>query len=151
MSLGGTVLTGLSLACIVAGFVLLAVQLRRRPAPPAVGPLGDRSAPAAGADRAPGPTAAASRGGASTRRRVFYALLTAMGLTAVAGAVLQERLVWGVQLFVDDVFLAYVAWLVRRAQNRAPETGPLTEPAVDESEAEDEEDEAEEEVSDAPA
>jgi hypothetical protein len=130
----GALLTGVSIACIVAGSVLLAVQLRQRPAQ-SVAPRPAGSPP-------PAPSA---RSGASRRRRVLFALLLAMASTLAAAVVVQERLVWGIHLLVDDVFLGYLAWLARRAEIRdraasqasseAPAPAPPPEPAVDVTDA----------------
>ena len=114
------VLAGISVACIVAGFAILAIQLRQRPSAPPTPP----SAGAGPSNNGSSPPAPVPPGaGASTRRRVFYGLLAAVIASAVAGAVLQERLVWGIHLFVDDVFLGYLAWLVHRAQGRTKAAG----------------------------
>jgi hypothetical protein len=122
MSSVGAVLTGVSIACIVAGTALLLVQVRRRPvAPVAVAPpSGNGSSP-------PAPPAR----GAASRRRIVYALLLAMVATLGAALVVQERLAWGVHLLADDAFLGYVAWLARRAETRGRAPAPTPEPAVE--------------------
>ena len=111
MSSVGAVLTGVSILCIVAGVLLLAAQVRQRPEAPVAPPSGNGSAPPPSPARRP----------ASTRRRILYGLLGAMALTLVVAVVVRERLAWGVHLLVDDAFLAYVAWLARRAETRVPE------------------------------
>ncbi len=122
MGSAGAVLTGVSIACIVAGVALLAVQVRRRPQPAVPSPSGNGSSSSV--------PAATSRGGASRRRRVVYTLLAVMAVTLTAAIVVQERLVWGVHLLADNAFLGYVAWLVRRAETRAHTAEPQADGSV---------------------
>jgi hypothetical protein len=51
-----------------------------------------------------------------------------MAVSLAAALVVQERVVWGVHLFLDDAFLGYVAWLARRAETRARTEGSSLEP-----------------------
>jgi hypothetical protein len=104
-----TILTGVSIACVLVGVSILAVQAlnraRRRSAPP------PSARPAA-------PSADAHAGVARRRRRTLLALLVLVAATLAAALVVQQRLAWGVHLLVDDAFLAYVAVLARGAENR---------------------------------
>ena len=130
MSSVSAVLTGISIACIAAGVLLLVAQVRHPPTdrvPPA---SGNGSEPARRVQPRPAPRgrdkAASGRGEVTRRRRMLSALLVAMVVSLAAALVVRERWVWGVHLFLDDAFLGYMAWLARRAETRAR---ALTSPA----------------------
>ena len=130
MSSVGAVLTGISIACIAAGVLLLVAQVRRRPADPVPSPSANGSEPPGHDAPRPAPPvrdragAAASRGESARRRRILAALLMGMVASLAAALVVQERWLWGVHLFLDDAFLGYVAWLARRAETRARAVAP---------------------------
>ena len=153
------VLTGISIACLVAGVLLLVAQLRQRPPDPLPPPSGNGSE-AAGCgeprrDPRAGVRTASSRGEVTRRRRILSALLGAMLVSLAAALVVRGRWVWGVHLFLDNAFLGYLAWLARRAETRARALAPSAAPgpAPDTGDEESEAAEAAEEpvVSDARA
>lgn len=127
----GAVLTGISIACIAGGVVLLVIQVQRRPAEPGPGPSGNGSEPAGRAEPRPArpdpARPASSRGEVAKRRRILAALLVAMVATLAAALVVRERWLLGAHLFVDDAFLGYVAWLARGAETRARTPEPAVE------------------------
>ena len=132
----GAVLSGVSIACITAGVLLLVGQVRRRPVDPVPSPSGNGSEPPRRAEPRPAArpvpvSAASSRAEVTRRRRILVVLLVAMVASLAAALVVRERWVWGVHLFVDDAFLGYVAWLARRAETRARAASPSNEPAVE--------------------
>jgi hypothetical protein len=63
---------------------------------------------------------AARRRTVKRRRDVFYALVTSMAGTLVLGMVPGLRVLWGLHLVLDALFVAYVALLVRM-RNQAAE------------------------------
>lgn len=112
-----TILTGVSIACLLVGVSILAVQAwiraRRRSAPP----------PSA---RPVAPSPDGHPHDARRRRRTLLALLVLMVATLAAAVVVNERAAWGAHLLADNGFLAYVAVLARRAENRSRAAlGPL--------------------------
>jgi hypothetical protein len=105
-----TILTGVSIACLLVGVSILAVQAwiraRRRSAPP----------PSA---RPPAPSSDSHAHDARRRRRTLLALLVLMVATLAVAVVVNERAAWGAHLLADNAFLAYVAVLARRAEKRS--------------------------------
>lgn len=81
---------------------------------------------------------AARRRTVKRRRDVFYALVTSMAGTLVLGMVPGLRVLWGLHLVLDALFVAYVALLVRMRNQAAeremkvrflPHAAPAPEPA----------------------
>jgi hypothetical protein len=81
---------------------------------------------------------AARRRTVKRRRDVFYALVSSMAGTLVLGMVPGMRVMWGLHLVLDALFVAYVALLVRMRNLAAeremkvrflPHAAPAPEPA----------------------
>ncbi len=146
MSSVDAVLTGISIACLAAGVLLLVAQVRQRPPDPVPPPSGNGSEAAGRVAPRRDPRTrvrtASSRAEVTRRRRILSALLGAMLVSLAAALVVQERWAWGAHLFVDDAFLGYMAWLARRAETRAralaPPAAPTPAPAPDTGEEESE-------------
>ena len=61
---------------------------------------------------------AAPTGQAHRRRTILATLLVAMGTSLVAGVHPEARFLWAVHLFLDDIFLGYVALLAHSRQRQ---------------------------------